>query len=86
MGRGMNSTAIRLNRWAALALLFLFVAAPAFAQPQAALGLGHRIIDAQQVLNVKSMYAAILAAGALGYALNILFLVTEKRIVHWSGR
>ena len=37
-------------------------------------GLGHRIIDAQQVLNVKSMYAAILAAGALGYALNVLFL------------
>jgi len=49
-------------------------------------GLGHRIIDAQQVLNVKSMYAAILSAGALGYALNIIFLVLEKRIVHWSGR
>ena len=49
-------------------------------------GLGHRIIDAQQVLNVKSMYAAILAAGALGYALNILALVVERRIVHWSGR
>ncbi|MDB5928690.1 MAG: taurine transporter permease [Polaromonas sp.] len=49
-------------------------------------GLGHRIIDAQQVLNVKSMYAAILAAGALGYGLNILFLVAERRIVHWSGR
>ncbi len=49
-------------------------------------GLGHRIIDAQQVLNVKSMYAAILAAGALGYALNILFLVAERKIVHWSGR
>ncbi|MDB5965364.1 MAG: taurine transporter permease [Polaromonas sp.] len=49
-------------------------------------GLGHRIIDAQQVLNVKSMYAAILAAGGLGYALNILFLVAERRIVHWSGR
>lgn len=49
-------------------------------------GLGHRIIDAQQVLNVKSMYAAIIAAGALGYALNILFLVAERRIVHWSGR
>ena len=31
------------------------------------------------------MYASILAAGALGYALNILFLVVEKRIVHWSG-
>jgi sulfonate transport system permease protein len=49
-------------------------------------GLGHRIINAQQVLNVKSMYAAILAAGALGYALNVLFLLAERRIVHWSGR
>jgi ABC-type nitrate/sulfonate/bicarbonate transport system permease component len=49
-------------------------------------GLGHRIIDAQQVMNVKSMYAAILAAGVLGYALNILFLVIERRVVHWSGR
>jgi len=49
-------------------------------------GLGHRIIDAQQVLNVKSMYAAILAAGILGYSLNVLFLVVERRVVHWSGR
>jgi sulfonate transport system permease protein len=49
-------------------------------------GLGHRIIDAQQVLNVKSMYAAILSAGALGYGLNVLFLVVERKIVHWSGR
>jgi NitT/TauT family transport system permease protein len=49
-------------------------------------GLGNRIINAQQVMNVKDMYAAILAAGALGYALNILFLVVERRIVHWSGR
>jgi NitT/TauT family transport system permease protein len=49
-------------------------------------GLGHRIIDAQQVLNVKSMYSAILAAGILGYTLNILFLIIERRVVHWSGR
>ena len=49
-------------------------------------GLGHRIIDAQQVLNVKTMYAAILAAGILGYVLNILFLLMERRVVHWSGR
>ena len=49
-------------------------------------GLGHRIIDAQQVLNVKSMYAAILSAGILGYVLNVLFLVVERRVVHWSGR
>ena len=49
-------------------------------------GLGNRIINAQQVLNVRDMYAAILAAGALGYLLNMLFLVTEKRFVHWSGK
>ena len=49
-------------------------------------GLGNRIINAQQVMNVRDMYASILAAGALGYALNVLFLVAERRIVHWSGR
>ncbi|WP_102223805.1 ABC transporter permease [Acidimangrovimonas sediminis] len=49
-------------------------------------GLGHAILDAQQVLNVKLMYAAILATGILGYLLNILFLYAERRIVHWSGR
>lgn len=49
-------------------------------------GLGNRIINAQQVMNVRDMYASILAAGALGYALNILFLLLERKIVHWSGR
>jgi NitT/TauT family transport system permease protein len=49
-------------------------------------GLGHKIIDAQQVMNTKIMYAAIIAAGVLGYALNIVFLFLERRIVHWSGR
>jgi NitT/TauT family transport system permease protein len=49
-------------------------------------GLGHRIINSQQVMNVRDMYASILAAGALGYVLNVLFLMAERRIVHWSGR
>lgn len=49
-------------------------------------GLGKRIIDAQQVLNVKDMYASILITGILGYVLNILFLLVEKRFVHWSGK
>ena len=31
------------------------------------------------------MYASILAAGALGYVLNILFLLMEKRVVHWAA-
>jgi ABC-type nitrate/sulfonate/bicarbonate transport system permease component len=49
-------------------------------------GLGHRIINSQQVMNVRDMYASILSAGALGYVLNILFLTVERRVVHWSGR
>ncbi len=49
-------------------------------------GLGNRIINSQQVMNVKYMYASILAAGGLGYVLNIVFLMAEKKIVHWSGR
>lgn len=49
-------------------------------------GLGHRIIDAQQVFNVKEMYSSILVTGALGYCLNLLFLMLEKRLIHWSGK
>lgn len=49
-------------------------------------GLGHRIIDAQQVFNVKDMYTSILITGALGYLLNLMFLLIETRIVHWSGK
>ena len=49
-------------------------------------GLGHKIINAQQVMNTKMMYAAIMSAGILGYALNVAFLALERKIVHWSGR
>ena len=49
-------------------------------------GLGHRIIDAQQVFDIRKMYAAIIITGALGYILNMLFLVAERRLVHWSGK
>ena len=49
-------------------------------------GLGHRIIDAQQVFNVKEMYCSILVTGALGYLLNLGFLLAEKRLIHWSGK
>jgi NitT/TauT family transport system permease protein len=49
-------------------------------------GLGHRIIDAQQVFNVKEMYTSILITGALGYLLNLLFLLIEKKLIHWSGK
>ncbi len=31
------------------------------------------------------MYAAIFAAGAFGYGLNLLFLLAERSLVHWGG-
>jgi ABC-type nitrate/sulfonate/bicarbonate transport system permease component len=49
-------------------------------------GLGQRIINAQMVFDMPQMYAAIFAAGVLGYALNLVFLVAERRFVHWGGR
>ena len=49
-------------------------------------GLGHRVFEAQQLFEMPDMYAAIIASGALGYGLNLLFLLIEKRFVHWSGK
>ena len=49
-------------------------------------GLGHRVFEAQQLFEMPDMYAAIFAAGALGYGLNLLFLLIEKRFVHWAGK
>jgi NitT/TauT family transport system permease protein len=79
----LQATFVGLRSAVSMALVIVIVAEMFIGSDS---GLGHRIIDAQQVLNVKSMYAAILAAGALGYALNIAFLMAERRIVHWSGR
>ncbi|QCK87594.1 ABC transporter permease [Phreatobacter aquaticus] len=49
-------------------------------------GLGQRIMNAQMVFDMPQMYAAIFASGALGYALNLLFLIAERRFVHWGGK
>lgn len=49
-------------------------------------GLGYRVMNAQMLFESGLMYGAIFVAGALGYALNLLFLVLEKRFVHWAGR
>jgi NitT/TauT family transport system permease protein len=49
-------------------------------------GLGHRVINAQMLFESGLMYGVIFVAGALGYLLNLLFILLEKRFVHWSGR
>jgi ABC-type nitrate/sulfonate/bicarbonate transport system permease component len=46
-------------------------------------GLGVYIRSQQTLFNVPEMYAAILFLGLLGYALNRLFLVVERRALTW---
>ena len=50
------------------------------------LGLGHRIIEGEQILHVTDMYASIIVAGLVGYALNMLFMLVDKRLIHWNGK
>ena len=79
----LPQTFIGLRSGISIALVIVIVAEMFIGTEQ---GLGKRIIDAQQVLNVQDMYASILITGLLGYALNVLFLLGEKRVIHWSGK
>jgi len=47
-------------------------------------GIGRRIIDFQVVFNIPAMYAAIIAAGMMGYLLNYCLRAIEQRLVHWK--
>jgi ABC-type nitrate/sulfonate/bicarbonate transport system permease component len=46
-------------------------------------GLGHYILDKQGQFNYPEMYAGILFLGLLGYTLNQLFLLVERRLLAW---
>jgi ABC-type nitrate/sulfonate/bicarbonate transport system permease component len=46
-------------------------------------GLGHWILLQQSDYSVPEMYAGILFLGLLGYVLNRLFLVAERRVLAW---
>jgi NitT/TauT family transport system permease protein len=49
-------------------------------------GLGQRVINAQMIFDMPKMYATIFAAGALGYGLNLLFMLLDRWLVHWGGK
>ena len=49
-------------------------------------GLGQRVINAQMIFNMPEMYATIFAAGVLGYGFNLLFILVERKFVHWGGK
>jgi NitT/TauT family transport system permease protein len=79
----LPQTFIGLRNGVSLALVIVVVAEMFIGSTD---GLGHRVFEAQQLFAMADMYAAIFAAGALGYGLNLLFLTIERRFVHWSGR
>ena len=81
--KSMPQTFIGLRNGVSLALVIIVVAEMFIGSTD---GLGHRVFEAQQLFNMPDMYAAIFAAGALGYGLNLLFLVVERHFVHWSGK
>jgi ABC-type nitrate/sulfonate/bicarbonate transport system permease component len=79
----LPQTFVGLRNGVSLALVIVVVAEMFIGSTD---GLGNRVFEAQQLFAMPDMYAAIFAAGALGYGLNLLFLVIERRFVHWSGK
>ena len=79
----LPQTFVGLRNGVSLALVVIIVAEMFIG---ASTGLGHRIIDAQISYQLTDMYGSILVSGAMGYGLNLLFLMTEKLLIHWSGR
>ena len=79
----LPQTFIGLRNGVSLALVIVVVAEMFIGSTD---GLGHRVFEAQQLFEMPDMYAAIFSAGALGYGLNLLFLLIEKRFVHWTGK
>lgn len=79
----LPQTFVGLRNGVSLALVIVVVAEMFIGSTD---GLGHRVFEAQQLFAMPDMYAAIFSAGALGYGLNLLFLLIEKRFVHWTGK
>src|SRR5271163_4515193 len=79
----LPQTFVGLRNGVSLALVIIVVAEMFIGSQD---GLGHSVFEAQQLFEMPRMYAAIFAAGALGYGLNLLFLLVERRFVHWSGK
>jgi len=79
----LPQTFVGLRNGVSLALVVIIVAEMFIG---ASVGLGHRIIDAQISYQLTDMYGSILVAGAMGYGLNLMFLIAEKLLIHWSGR
>jgi ABC-type nitrate/sulfonate/bicarbonate transport system permease component len=48
-------------------------------------GIGFFLFRSQQAFNLDDMWAAVILLGVLGYFLNLLFSVVERRVLHWHA-
>jgi ABC-type nitrate/sulfonate/bicarbonate transport system permease component len=46
-------------------------------------GIGYFILEAQQSLNITKLLAAVVTVAAVGYLLNSIFLIIERRSTRW---
>jgi NitT/TauT family transport system permease protein len=79
----LPQTFVGLRNGISTALVIVVVAEMFIGSDQ---GLGHRIIEGEQVLQVTDMYASIIVAGIIGYLLNVVFMLIDTRLIHWSGK
>lgn len=46
-------------------------------------GIGFFILEAQQSFNIRALLAGVVTVAAVGYLINSLFLILEKRVTRW---
>lgn len=46
-------------------------------------GIGQRVFEAYNTYSISELYALALLVGLLGYGLNQIFVISEKRLAHW---
>ncbi|MFI5896487.1 ABC transporter permease [Actinoplanes sp. NPDC051513] len=52
-------------------------------QPGAANGIGFQLVEATTRFDYETVWAAIVLLGILGYALNMMLLAVERRVLSW---
>jgi ABC-type nitrate/sulfonate/bicarbonate transport system permease component len=46
-------------------------------------GIGYFVLQSQRSFAITEMWSGIILIGILGYALNALFMLVERRVLRW---
>lgn len=50
------------------------------------IGIGYFIVNSQMIYNIPEMYSGVILIGLVGFALNRILLIVEKKKLHWIGK